>query len=409
MAMLALTALPASPAFAAICTAVQNGNWNNPATWQGCAGSPGGIPGPLDDVRIQGQRNVTLNVPSVTVNSLLINSDNNGGPTNLAINANLLTVTNGVTFNANSSGNACQISITTGSLTANTLTINAGTSNNGSNQINITSTGSVNITGAVTMAAPTANVDNRIAVGAGTFNAGSLSIAGGTGTRISQVTLSTGTVNVNGNIIFSGTAANARLVYTSTGIVNLNGNLGGGGTFTASTGTINFRGAAAQTAGGVYTYNIFKVNNNSASGVTLGGNSTIATLTIGDVTANSLFSDGGFTLTSAGTLNLTSGTFRLGSAGTATVFPGFAARNINPWHNGGIRIRRGAGCINGAQLQPPGLFRRRHENDGGWHAHHWQELDHWKQCGFEHKQYCRKPDRKLKPQFRYPHPGSGRD
>ena len=42
-----------------------------------------------------------------------------------------------------------------------------------------------------------------------------------------------------------------------------------------------------------------------------------------------MFSDGGNQLTSTGTLNLTSGTFQLGSAGTATTFPGFTTRNIS--------------------------------------------------------------------------------
>jgi hypothetical protein len=60
----------------------------------------------------------------------------------------------------------------------------------------------------------------------------------------------------------------------------------------------------------------------------LGAATSATTVTIGDVTSNSRFNDGGFQLTSTGTLNLTSGTFKLG-ASTATTFPGFTTRNIS--------------------------------------------------------------------------------
>ncbi len=51
-------------------------------------------------------------------------------------------------------------------------------------------------------------------------------------------------------------------------------------------------------------------------------------MTIGDVVSGSVFNDGGKQLTGTGTLNLTSGTFKLGLAADATTFPAFATNNI---------------------------------------------------------------------------------
>jgi hypothetical protein len=47
------------------------------------------------------------------------------------------------------------------------------------------------------------------------------------------------------------------------------------------------------------------------------------------VVSGSVFSDGGFQLTGTGTLNFTSGTFKLGAAASATTFPDFATTNIS--------------------------------------------------------------------------------
>jgi len=55
----------------------------------------------------------------------------------------------------------------------------------------------------------------------------------------------------------------------------------------------------------------------------MAGTATVTTLTIGDVSANSIFNDGGFQVTSGGTMNLTSVSFNLGSVGAATTWPGF--------------------------------------------------------------------------------------
>ena len=97
-------------------------------------------------------------------------------------------------------------------------------------------------------------------------------------------------------------------------MLNIGGNLGIGGTFAASTGTVNCNGSSAQTVAG-YTYNVLKSNN--TVGVTPVAASTITTLTIADVTAGSVFNDGAYTIATATTLNLNSGTYNC----TAATFP----------------------------------------------------------------------------------------
>jgi len=207
---------------------------------------------------------------------------------------------------------------------AASITVNAPATNNG---ITISGTNTLTVTGAITMTAPV-NRNSTIAVGTGTLSAASIAIPGGTlANRYCLVSVSTGTITTTGNITFSGTAAQARLTFTGAGTLNLGGNLSIGGTFAASTGTVNCNGSSAQTVGG-YTYNVLKSNN--PSGVTLLAASTIKTLTIGDATANSVFNDGGFVITpgAGSVLNLTGGTYNLGSATVGTAWPAWGTRNI---------------------------------------------------------------------------------
>ena len=86
-------------------------------------------------------------------------------------------------------------------------------------------------------------------------------------------------------------------------------------------------GSGAQTAVGG-TYATLDINN--SSGVTLGTAATITTLTIGDVTSSSVFNDGGFVITpgASSVLNLTSGSYNLGSATVGTAWPAWGTRNI---------------------------------------------------------------------------------
>ncbi|MEI7504260.1 MAG: hypothetical protein WCJ61_13350, partial [Paludibacter sp.] len=132
----------------------------------------------------------------------------------------------------------------------------------------------------------------------------------------SAKTFPSGTTTVNGILSMEGTAT-----------TTLTGTL----TFGAAA-TLQYKGSGLQTTGNEFTSPFsgsggVKINN--ATGVTLGFAESLGAnpLTIGDLVPNSIFNDGGKVLTATGTLNLTSGTFKLGTA-TATAFPGFTTRNI---------------------------------------------------------------------------------
>jgi len=213
-----------------------------------------------------------------------------------------------------------------GALTASrTLTINAGVT--------------LTVSGAITYVSPAAAFNRSINV-LGTLNAASISMPT-TGGNTQDCILAIGTagiVNISGNLTMAAVFARNHVDMTGSATINIGGNVnngagavGGGFTTPPATSTINLNGSAAQTVflyGGATALGNLKINN--ALGVTSGSTMTIAaagSLTIGDVTANSIFSDGGFQLTATGTLNLTSGTFKLGAT-ASTTFPLFATRNI---------------------------------------------------------------------------------
>ena len=212
-----------------------------------------------------------------------------------------ITINSGATLIVNSPTAVCA-----------SITFNAPTSSGG---INISGTNTLTVGGAIIMNAPTYASTATLAVGTGTLNAGSIAINAGTSvSEDSIVSVSTGTINVTGAITFSGTAAQAQLTFSGAGTLNIGGNLGTGGAFTCSTGTVNFNGSSAQTFGG-YTYNILKSNN--TAGITPAAACTITTLTVADVTSGSVFNDGAYTISTATTLNLNSGTYYC----TTTTFP----------------------------------------------------------------------------------------
>ena len=153
-------------------------------------------------------------------------------------------------------------------------------------------------------------------------------ISGASGLSIPNTTI-TGTYTNNGTLtVATALSGGGELTQGSGAVLNI----GGTSTITtltasASGNTVNYNGTGAQTIKAA-TYVTLKSNN--TAGATLGGATTLTTLTIGDVTASSIFSDGGFviTLSVSSVLNLTSGTFKLGSATVGTAFPSFGTITI---------------------------------------------------------------------------------
>ena len=134
-------------------------------------------------------------------------------------------------------------------------------------------------------------------------------------------------ITSSGGVTVTKDIQNTTGTVTNNGTIQLTGNYTNGET-TNGSGTFNFNGTTAQTIGGSTPSSFGILDINNSVGVSLLSVQTAATLTIGDVTANSIFSDGGFQLTSSGTLNLASGTFKLGSTSTATTYPGFGTNSI---------------------------------------------------------------------------------
>ena len=113
--------------------------------------------------------------------------------------------------------------------------------------------------------------------------------------RDKNITIS-GTADINGTLdIGTGTfdangtfdATGGSVTFTDAGQLNLAGTVTSLGTFTRSTGTVEYDGSSSQTMSGVDYYNLI-VNN--SSGITMGANSSVfgtLTFTSGDVTTNS--------------------------------------------------------------------------------------------------------------------------
>ena len=256
-------------------TTTGSGNWNSTtadAPWPG-----GTVPLSTDLVIIANTHTVTVTA-AATIAGVTIN---NGGTLTwsaaVSLNLNGPFVNNGtftkgsgtVTFGGTSAAinagtGTPDFNIITFPLTVTTLTINTPATattltfpaSNADVQVIIAGTNSLAVSGALTITRPDDNtITSTLSVGAGTLSAGSISLGGtGAGTRITEVTISTGTVTVSGNITSAGNLS--RLTFTGAGTLNAGGTFMSGklGTFTASTGKINYTGASANLGSFAYTY-----------------------------------------------------------------------------------------------------------------------------------------------------------
>src|SRR5690348_10545893 len=117
--------------------------------------------------------------------------------------------------------------------------------------------------------------------------------------------------------------------------------------------SLEYKGSAAQTTGTEFPTTFSGTGGvfiNNANGATLDAVRTIgssSSLNIGTSVSSSVFSDGGFQLTCTGTLAMTSGTFNVGTASTATTLPVFSTRTLSAGttisYNGGVAQTVAAG------------------------------------------------------------------
>lgn len=318
--VLSLLLLLPSQVKAVTCTSNGTGNWNATGTWTGCTGGNGSTantPGSNDTAIITGAHTVTVTADE-TVSALEFAAASTAGA--VSVNSSItLTVTNALTITSNAGANVAATVSGSGTITAGSITIgtDATVSSNTTYTTTLTSTlSSLSTSGNLTIASFIGNNVNRIGNATFTLSGGATTVSGTVTTtneganNTSTLTMSNSTLNLSGATPFS-------LSGTGTNTITLNG----------TSAVVNYNSSSAQTVYGT-TYTTLKINNAHSSGATLGAATTTTTLTIGDVTGSSNFNDGGFQLTCTGTLNLTSGTFKLGGA-SATTWPAFATRNIS--------------------------------------------------------------------------------
>ena len=146
---------------------------------------------------------------------------------------------------------------------AEALTIVGG----GTNQaLNISAGQSLTVSNIITIGAPTGgNITKQIIVGTSTLSTGSISMASTTNTnRKCLISVSTGTVNVTGNITMAGVPVSNNFTFTGAGTLNIGGNITGGA-LTPFSSTVNFTGSNAQVMSDANDINFYNLNINKTS------------------------------------------------------------------------------------------------------------------------------------------------
>ncbi|MEZ4972140.1 MAG: T9SS type A sorting domain-containing protein [Cyclobacteriaceae bacterium] len=249
-------------------------DWSLPTTWSttGFGGAPAAsIPGAGDFVAIGGGRTVTV---STAVNCMALFFD-------------------------------------AGTSITNTLAI---------------SSGSLAVSGAITIPQTVTSGSNVLNVGAGALTAGSLDFTSTTSGAGHQLIISSGTATINGNV--TGIGASSTISFSGAGLLRL-----GGSIFTSSTGTLaTASGSTVEYNGGSQTIQALSYDNLTLSG---SGNKTLAaTTTIGGnllIGNGSTFVVGGVTLVVVGN-SVVNGTLSITSNAGNKTFTGLVTVN-NTWIN----------------------------------------------------------------------------
>ena len=223
-------------------------NWSTTANWQrwngttwvapGANGYPGQNAG-TGTVTILNNHNVTLNVsPANNVVALTINPGANA--TALAFGGFTLNVTGDVNVNNTTTNIAKSIALNTGTLNCNNLYLTSSGGNDNRDAFVVLTTGTLNVTGNITMSAVASRTYIRFN-GGGTVNVGG-TITGGT---ITSAAGGGGSVPTSGTVVYNyagaqnvGTYAYYNLGISGSGNKAIQGNISVAGTLTLTAGTL---------------------------------------------------------------------------------------------------------------------------------------------------------------------------
>lgn len=213
------------------------------------------------------------------------------------------------------------------------FTMNSG---NTANTVTISGTNSLTVTNGVSLGAGTGTGDNKLlAVNGGTLSCASVTMtATGNDNRVTSMTLSTGTITVTGSITMNDTDVDRNIVnITSTGTLNVAGALTGGNLISASGSTVNYNGAG-QTIRAV----------NYGGNLTLSGSGTTV-LQTGTTTIGGNFTTSGTVSVTAVTGLSIGGNITLGN-GTAFTAGSFTHNVSGNWVNNGATFTNTGSTIN---------------------------------------------------------------
>ncbi|MBP7511889.1 MAG: T9SS type A sorting domain-containing protein [Bacteroidia bacterium] len=175
--------------------------------------------------------------------------------------------------------------------------------------------------GNVVINAPTAAISSTISLSTGSLTCGNITIGGGgTANWIGRINITgAATVNCTG-VSFTGTAAQARFICAAGSFLKIgnSGTLGSGGTFTKSTGTVEFTNITGGQSVNAYSYHHLKFNNTSGINTATGNIDATGTIT---TTAGGTFDMSTFALSGAFTA-ANSGTFSTSNTSAAPVTTG---------------------------------------------------------------------------------------
>ncbi|NVO21348.1 MAG: autotransporter-associated beta strand repeat-containing protein, partial [Bacteroidetes bacterium] len=263
---------------------VASGAWSSNSTWAATSGGTAGASAPVagDNAIIEGNKSVTVSAANAACTNLSIASGASlsVGAFNITVSGTT-TVAGTITFTSNTGTKTMGSVIMNGGTWTSNATESYGITNltlNGST-FNGSSTGTITVSGSLTVSASTTNTLNAYALTiTGTSSiSGSLVIASSTGTKTF-----TGLVTVNSGGTWNNSGNSA--ITFSGGITN-------SGTFTAGSGIYTFSTNSQALAG------TLSIPNVTVTGVTLTNNGTLSV-------SAALIGSGGLTNSSTGQLHI---------------------------------------------------------------------------------------------------------